>query len=132
MWTDICAKAAVRNERFPAILRSASASRILPLLLLLMLPAVVQAQFQFVTNNGTIIITGYTGSGYAVTIPSTINGLPVSSIGDEAFFYAPLTRVTIPNSVISIGAEAFAGCYLTAVTLPNSVTSIGDGAFRDC
>jgi hypothetical protein len=35
--------------------------RLLPLLLLLTLPAVVQAQFTFTTNNATITITGYTG-----------------------------------------------------------------------
>jgi hypothetical protein len=34
---------------------------LLPLLLLLAPPAVVQAQFTFTTNNGTITITGYTG-----------------------------------------------------------------------
>ena len=48
----------------------------------LALPAAVQAQFTYTTNNGTITITGYTGSGGAVTIPGTINGLPVTSIGD--------------------------------------------------
>jgi hypothetical protein len=36
-----------------------------------MLPAVVQAQFTFTTTDGTITITKYTGSGGAVTIPST-------------------------------------------------------------
>jgi hypothetical protein len=48
------------------------------LLLLLVLPAVVQAQFTFMTNNGATTITGYTASGGAVTIPSTINGGGVS------------------------------------------------------
>ena len=47
---------------------------LLPLLLLSVLPAAVQAQFTFTTNSGTITITGYSGSGSAVTIPSTING----------------------------------------------------------
>src|ERR1019366_359508 len=41
------------------------------LLLLLALPAAVQAQFTYTTNNGTITITGYTGTGGAVTIPDT-------------------------------------------------------------
>ena len=50
--------------------------KLLPLLLLLALPAAVQAQYTDTTNNGTITITGYTGSGGAVTIPDTINGLP--------------------------------------------------------
>jgi len=35
--------------------------------LLLMRPAVVQAQFTFTTNNGAITITGYTGAGGAVS-----------------------------------------------------------------
>ena len=45
----------------------------------------VNAQFTFTTNNGAIMITGYTGSGGAVFIPSTTNGYPVTSIGDAAF-----------------------------------------------
>src|SRR5262245_20647853 len=53
------------------------AARLL-LLLVLALPAVVQAQFNYTTDNGTITITGYAGPGGAVTIPSTINGLPVT------------------------------------------------------
>ena len=36
---------------------------------------VVQAQFNFTTNNGTITITRYAGSGGAVTIPETIDGV---------------------------------------------------------
>ena len=59
---------------------------LLPLLFLLALPAVVQAQFMFTTNSGTITITHYYGSAFdAVTIPSTTNGYPVTSIGDNAF-----------------------------------------------
>ena len=61
------------------------AAWILPLLLLLALPEAVQAQFTFTTNNGAITITGYTGPGGAVDIPSTIIGLPVTSIGNGAF-----------------------------------------------
>ena len=64
---------------------TACATKLLPLLFLLMVPAVVQAQFNYVINNGAITITGYTGSGGAVTIPDTINGLPVTSIGYYAF-----------------------------------------------
>jgi hypothetical protein len=58
-------------------LRTACATKLLPLVLLA-LPASVQAQFTYTTNNGTITITGHTGSGSAVTIPSTMNGLPIS------------------------------------------------------
>ncbi len=66
-----------------------------------------------------------------MTIPATIDGLPVTSIGDEAFYDCyNLTTVTIPDSVTSIGDEAFFGCYnITRVTIGNSVTNIGFFAF---
>ena len=106
---------------------------VLPLLLLL-LPTVVQAQFAYTTNNGTITITGYTGPGGAVTIPGTTNGLPVTSIGRTSFYdLTSLTNVTIPNNVTNIEAYAFGYCYkMTSATIGRSVTNIGDYAFSDC
>src|SRR5712672_2940845 len=75
----------------------------LPLLFLLALPAVVQAQFTYMTNNGTITITAYTGAGGVVTIPGIINGRPVTGIGTNAFFNkSSLTGITITNSVTNI------------------------------
>ncbi len=70
----------------------------------------------------------------AVTIPSTLGGKPVTSIGNFAFSRCSgLTSVTIGNGVTSIGYEAFYGCSgLTSVTIPDSVTSIGNGAFSGC
>ena len=62
-------------------LTSACARRLL--LLLLTLPAVVQAQFTYTTNNGQITITRYTGPGGAVVIPTTINGRPVTPYGQK-------------------------------------------------
>src|SRR6266567_1054841 len=115
-------------------LRTAWTTRLVSMLLLLTLPAAVQAQFNYTTNNGTITITGYTGLGGAVAIPSTITELPVTSIGVYAFQYnTNLTSVTIPNSVTSIGDWAFDRCWrLTSVMIPGSVTSIGNFAFYEC
>jgi hypothetical protein len=115
------------------VLRTACGPGLL-LLLLLTPPAAVEAQFIYTTNGGTITITGYTGSGGAVTIPDRINGLAVASIGENAFYgCASLTSVTIPISVTSIGKTAFETCVnLASVTIPNSVTSIGSQAFGDC
>ena len=90
----------------------------------------VHAQFTYTTNNGTITITGYTGTNSAVIIPSTIDGLPVSDIGTNAFQGTALTSVTIPDSVVDIASIAFCFCgALTNVTIPDSVTSIGAYAF---
>ena len=72
--------------------------------------------------------------GGAVTIPPSLGGYPVTSIGANAFRdCSGLTSVTIPACVTSIGSYAFYGCIrLTSVTIPNSVTNIGSYAFHGC
>jgi len=110
-----------------------AACGLLPLLLLT-LPALVQAQLIFTADNGAITITGYDGPGGSVTIPSMTNGLPVTSIGDYAFSgCGSLASVTIPDNVTNIGWGAFLFCSgLTNVMVGDSVTSIGDLAFYGC
>lgn len=89
------------------------------MLLLLALPAALSAQFNYITVDDTITITGYTGPGGAVVIPATVNGLPVTRIGEQAFFgKSGMTSLTIPKSVGSIGERAFYGCTgLTGITV---------------
>src|SRR6266404_728558 len=110
------------------------ASMALPLLLLGFTPISAKAQFTYTTNNGAITITGYSGPGGAVTIPDTINGLPVTGIGDQAYFTnSAITSVAIPNSITNIGDRSFFNCTsLTSANIPNSVTSIGAYAFAAC
>ena len=69
-----------------------------------------------------------------LTIPATIEGKTVTSIGHQAFkSCTSLTRITIPDSVTSIESEAFGACSsLTSITIPDNVTSIGRFAFFWC
>lgn len=65
-----------------------------------------------VQDNETII-TGYRGKvNEEIIIPESINGHPVISIGDYAFWERDgLKAVRIPDSVTSIGLNAFNRCY---------------------
>ena len=87
-----------------------------------------------ISDAGEVTITGYDGSATEVTIPSTINGNPVTAIGSNAFSNkTTITSVTIPGSVTTIGVGAFYGCEgLASITIPNSVTTIGASAFDIC
>jgi alpha-tubulin suppressor-like RCC1 family protein len=87
------------------------------------------------TNNGTgLTITGYTGTGGVVEIPTTIGGVAVTGIGDEAFKnITSITNMTLPNGVTAIGQKAFEGCtQLISISIPNSVATIGQFAFAGC
>ena len=88
----------------------------------------------YIVLNGEVKITGCDTSATTIEIPATINGKPVTSIGDFAFYDCrSLTNITIPNGVTSIDNYAFQYCIsLTSITIPNSVTSIGERAFHSC
>lgn len=119
--------------------------------------AAQSGDFTYTSDGSAITITDYTGPGGTVTIPSTISGLPVSTIGYRAFENKTnLTQVTIPGSITSLGDSLFTFCTsltnvtildgltrielgmfsnctnLTSITIPNSVTSIEDSGFAYC
>ena len=97
--------------------------------------APVSPHLNYEIKGDAITITGCDmGASGALTIPATIEGNPVTSIGESAFNGCiSLTSITIGNSVTSIGEAAFSYCYiLTSITIGNSVTSIGGLAFNNC
>lgn len=55
----------------------------------------------------------------------------VNTIGDHAFYKAPLRNVSLPDSVTSIGRNAFAYSALETFAVPDSEISISQ-AFRGC
>ncbi len=132
MKREISIARVARRRAVPMLLRAGCGAGLS--WVLLTLPAAAQAQFTCTTNNGALTIIDYTGPGGVVTIPTAINGLPVTAIAPNAFYDTlSLTEVNIPNSVTSIGSAAFESCLnLVTVTIPGSVTNIGNYAFGDC
>ncbi|MBR3145487.1 MAG: leucine-rich repeat domain-containing protein, partial [Clostridia bacterium] len=73
--------------------------------------AETDGKFNYTVNDGEVTITGCTDPVGEITIPSSIDGYPVTSIGGWAFYNCTgLTSVAIPDSVTSIGNYAFEDC----------------------
>ena len=87
-----------------------------------------------IIDERSITITEYIGNDANVVIPVSIDGLPVTTIGYQSFFWNKnLTSIIIPPSVTVIGDEAFYNCEnLTSIDIPSSVTVIGQRAFYFC
>ncbi len=97
--------------------------------------AEVEGDYEYrMLDDGTAEITKYKGAGGDVTIPSTLGGKTISSIGKNAFSECQsITSAVIPDGVKSIGEAAFSLCVnLTDVSIPSSVTSIGYAGFANC
>ncbi|MDO4543767.1 MAG: leucine-rich repeat domain-containing protein [Clostridia bacterium] len=90
--------------------------------------------FLYTISDNQVIITGYWGPDAEFEVPSTIEGYPVTAIGNAAFsFRSDLTQVTLPDSVVAIGDGAFYYCSaLTSVDLGANVRVIYEDAFYDC
>ena len=76
-------------------------------------PRMTEGSFEYAYNaagNG-IVITNYTGSETTVTVPDTIQSMPVVEIGERAFEgNASLREINLPDTITKIGYRAFAGC----------------------
>src|ERR1035437_8937229 len=98
----------------------------------MMLPAVVQAQFTWSTgippNYSAVTITGYTGSDGTVVIPSSTNGLPVVAILSTAFQHSyTVTNIVIPASVTNIFNPICTSLIAITVDVLNLALSSADG-----
>lgn len=89
--------------------------------------------YKYDADLGGVVITRYMGSSLRIGIPETIDGYPVTGIGNYAFIDSGLTYVYIPDGVTGIGAGAFEGCKnLSEITIPAGVVGFNTGIFAGC
>lgn len=93
--------------------------------------------FLYADVTGGVEIIQYKGSAANVSVPSTLAGKTVVSIGNYAFASSPnkaaITSITLPSTVKTIGRSAFNGCAaLTSVNIPSGVKRIETETFLGC
>ena len=93
------------------------------------------------TIGGWVVESVNGGAGYmidscsydtkTVTIPESLNNIPVVSVNDEAFMSNSTVRtIIVAAKLTSIGEYAFLNCTsLTKITLPDTLTQMGEGVF---
>ena len=78
-------------------------------------------------------VSEYIGTDAEVVIPSSLDGMPVTAIGYNAFYGCEITSVTFPDTDIVVGRMAFLLCKsLKTVTLGRGRTILCDYAFDGC
>lgn len=95
-------------------------------------PTTVVSEFTNSLNaDGTLTVTGYTGTNLSVRVPDTIDGKVVTKIGSNAFANKGLQSVNISEGIREIGPSAFSNNAITSIILPNSLLTLGEGAFAN-
>lgn len=88
--------------------------------------------FEYKKIGDNVQIIRYVGDAVNVTVPSTIDGVAVNSILENAFKDNTEIVSVSMSSVTSIGDGAFSGCTsLASVNLGESITTIGSKAFEN-
>lgn len=81
-----------------------------------------------------VSVVTYNGSDEEVKIPEQLNGKPVYTIEDSAFYgNLNVKKIVIPKHVIRVGHQAFIGCLeLKEITIPDSMLEFGEHALDNC
>ena len=80
----------------------------------------------YLKEDGTYMVSNYTGSETDVVIPVKHDNKAVTEIGPSAFAYRSLiTSITIPSSVTKIGDQAFYNC-LSLTTINYNAAAVED------
>ncbi len=96
--------------------------------------AAPQDEYTYTLSSGQATVTGYTGAGGAISIPSTLGGCTVTAIAPCAFSgNTTIHSVVFPAGIIHIGASSFEGCSsLSALYFQGNTPTLGTNALLFC
>lgn len=96
--------------------------------------AETDGDWTYTVSNNKATITAYAGTDKNVTVPATLGGYAVVTIGENVFSgNQTLETVSFPDSLKTIGAGAFENCTaLKTLTIPVNMVRIGSRAFAGC
>ena len=84
-------------------------------------------------TNGKATITGVDDASGTMTIPSSIDGYPVTGVGSYAFQNSKVKNATISDGITTLGYGVFQGCaYLQTISIPGSVAEISPYMCNGC
>lgn len=89
-------------------------------------------QYEYDSTNKGYVVTGIGScTDSHIVIPTTYNNLPVTKIGEKAFYYEKaLKTVTLSKNMRVVGERAFEGCTaLMGVYLSDTIAELGKYAF---
>lgn len=89
-------------------------------------------ELQWQTDGETVTITGWTGQGACLVIPSSINGRPVTAIADHALEHVSAETLVLPPTIRTIGKRAFAESAVKTLWLYDSLTSMAKNSLEGC
>ena len=90
-----------------------------------------EGYLSYTISDGEVTITDCDENASGkIVIPETIEGYPVTAIGEGAFSpCSHITEIILPSGLKTIGDSAFAYVSFETVHIPDTVTYIGAGAF---
>ena len=91
-----------------------------------------EADFIYKKVSGFAVITGYSGKAQQICIPSSLGGLPVRTIRENAFADTDCKTVILSPGIYEIEKWAFRNSHLEQLYLYDDLEKISDYAFQDC
>lgn len=89
--------------------------------------------YTYLVENGSAIITAYTGTDRDVVIPSTLGGCPITKLEERIFENnQSIDSVTVPEGVTDTSKMLFAHSSVKVVNMPSTWTNYYTCMFAGC